>query len=174
MTGDRSPGGSPCRPALVTAALRLAAASVCFGVLSGAAAVITGLRDHSLGVFAVGLGVLADVTGSAALVWRFRAERRHPARSGFVVLTPLALAKYRGPTGSRPWSSRLPPRRRRGTPPRGGRALEPASGTCPRTFSARVSGPETAARPTIQVTGPQLGRQGDFLLDLLSNIVSLR
>ena len=43
-----------------------------------AISVIAGLQQHSLGVFAVGLGVLADVTGSAALIWRFRAERRQP------------------------------------------------------------------------------------------------
>jgi divalent metal cation (Fe/Co/Zn/Cd) transporter len=107
VAGDRSPGGSLHRPALVTAALRLVTASVCFGVLSGAAAVSTGLRDHSLGVFAVGLGVLADVTGSAVLVWRFRAERRHPARSGaaetraaIVVAVALALVSAVLITGS--------------------------------------------------------------------------
>jgi divalent metal cation (Fe/Co/Zn/Cd) transporter len=44
--------------------------------------VISGLQDHSLGVFAIGLGVLADVTGSAVLIWRFRAERRQPVQSG--------------------------------------------------------------------------------------------
>jgi hypothetical protein len=36
--------------------------------------VASGLRGHSLGVLAVGLGVLADVTGSATLTWRFRAD----------------------------------------------------------------------------------------------------
>jgi len=30
--------------------------------------VITGVRGHNLGVFVVGLGTLADVTGSAALI----------------------------------------------------------------------------------------------------------
>jgi len=50
--------------------------------LSGAFSVITGLRKHSLGVFAVGLGVLADVAGSAVLVWQFGAERRRPMGSG--------------------------------------------------------------------------------------------
>jgi divalent metal cation (Fe/Co/Zn/Cd) transporter len=67
---------------LVTATLRLVSISVAFGMLSGAVSVITGLQDHSLGVFAIGLGVLADVTGSAVLIWRFRAERRYPVRSG--------------------------------------------------------------------------------------------
>jgi divalent metal cation (Fe/Co/Zn/Cd) transporter len=85
------------RPMLVTAALRLVSFSVAFGVLSGAVSVITGLQDHSLGVFAVGLGVLADVTGSAVLVWRFRAERRQPVQSGAAearaaIVVAIALA----------------------------------------------------------------------------------
>ena len=42
--------------------------------------VITGLHGHSLGVLAIGLGVLADVTGLAALIWRFAAERRQPGQ----------------------------------------------------------------------------------------------
>jgi divalent metal cation (Fe/Co/Zn/Cd) transporter len=74
--------GSPARRKLVTAALRLVSVSVAFGVVCGAVSVTTGLQDHSLGVFAVGLGVLADVTGSAVLIWRFRAERRQPVQSG--------------------------------------------------------------------------------------------
>jgi divalent metal cation (Fe/Co/Zn/Cd) transporter len=76
------PEGDPARLKLVTAALQLVSISVAFGMLSGAVSVITGLQDHSLGVFAIGLGVLADVTGSAVLIWRFRAERRYPVRSG--------------------------------------------------------------------------------------------
>jgi hypothetical protein len=39
------------------------------------------VANHSLSVVAIGLGVLADVTGSAALIWRFRAERRQPGQS---------------------------------------------------------------------------------------------
>ncbi len=70
------------RPELVSAALRLVTISVAFGLLTGAVSVTTGLRDHSLGVFAVGLGVLADVTGSATLIWRFRVERRQPQQAG--------------------------------------------------------------------------------------------
>jgi divalent metal cation (Fe/Co/Zn/Cd) transporter len=69
--------GTLARDDLVARALRLVTASVIFGALSGTVSVITGLRDGSLGVFAVGMGVLADVTGSAVLVWRFRAEQRH-------------------------------------------------------------------------------------------------
>ena len=92
------PDSSPPRPELVSAALRLVWISVAFGILSGAVSVTTGLRDHSLGVFAVGLGVLADVTGSATLIWRFRAEQRQPHRAGaaetraaVVVATALAI-----------------------------------------------------------------------------------
>ena len=75
------PDRDAVRAALVRTALRLVTASVIFGLASGAVSVVAGLRGHSLGVFAVGLGVLADVTGSAVLIWRFAAERRHPVRS---------------------------------------------------------------------------------------------
>jgi hypothetical protein len=65
----------------VTGALWLVSVSVAFGLVSGSVSVVTGLHGHSLGVFAVGLGVLADVTGSATLIWRFRAERHRPGQS---------------------------------------------------------------------------------------------
>lgn len=81
MAEDHLPGQDPVRLNLIAAALRLSTISVAFGIGSGAVSVITGLQNHSLGVFAVGLGVLADVTGSAILIWRFRAERRRPAQS---------------------------------------------------------------------------------------------
>jgi divalent metal cation (Fe/Co/Zn/Cd) transporter len=63
-------------------ALRLVVISVAFGALTGVISIAAGLRDHSLGVFGVGLATLADVTGSAVLVWRFRAERSQQAQSG--------------------------------------------------------------------------------------------
>ena len=64
---------------MLTQALWLVSISVVFGALSGTGSVITGLRGHSLSVFAIGLGVLADVTGSAvALVVPGRTA---PARS---------------------------------------------------------------------------------------------
>jgi divalent metal cation (Fe/Co/Zn/Cd) transporter len=82
MTLSRgSPPSLPTRPErkrgiirdeLVVRALRLVTASVIFGALSGTVSVISGLHDASLGVLAVGLGVLADVAGSAVLIWRFR------------------------------------------------------------------------------------------------------
>lgn len=63
------------REAMITRALRLSGISVGFGLVSGSVSVITGLRNGSLSVFAVGLGVLADVTGSVVLIRRFHAER---------------------------------------------------------------------------------------------------
>ena len=95
---DRQPGGSAGdRPRLLRLALRLVSVSVVFGVLSGIISVTSGLRDHSRGVLAIGLGVLADVTGSAILIWRFRAEQRHPGSSGMqekraAAVVALALA----------------------------------------------------------------------------------
>lgn len=82
---------------MLTQALWLVSISVAFGLVSGAVSVVTGLRGHSLGVFAVGLDVLADVTGSAVLIWRFRAERRHPGQSGAqerraAIIVAVALA----------------------------------------------------------------------------------
>jgi len=55
--------------------------SVAFGIVSGVFSLIAGLGDHSLSVMAIGLGVLADVIGSAVLIWRFRAERVRPSQS---------------------------------------------------------------------------------------------
>ena len=97
MVADELREGSLARFKLVTAALRLVWISVAFGVLSGAVSVTTGLQDHSLGVFAIGLGVLADVAGSAVLIWRFRAERRQPVQSGrhearAAIIVAVALA----------------------------------------------------------------------------------
>jgi len=66
---------------LVSQALRLVSISVAFGILSGTVSVVSGLRGDSLSVLAVGLGVLADVTRSAVLIWRFSSERRRPGQS---------------------------------------------------------------------------------------------
>lgn len=81
MPGQQRPLSSPDRMRQVTTALRLVWVSVVFGICSGAVSVATGLANHSLSVLAAGLGVLADVTGSAAMIWRFRAERRQPGQS---------------------------------------------------------------------------------------------
>ncbi len=69
------------RSQLLERALRLSWASILFGLVSGAVSVASGLAEHSLGVLAAGLSVLADVTGSVVLVWRFRTERSDPARA---------------------------------------------------------------------------------------------
>ena len=72
------------RAQLLERALRLSWISICFGLISGAVSVWSGLADHSLGVLAAGLSVLADVTGSIVLVWRFRTERSDPERAAHV------------------------------------------------------------------------------------------
>ena len=82
MPASQLPGSSQTRLRLTGTALWLVSVSVAFGVLSGAVSVITGLQDHSLAVFGIGLAIMADVLGSAALIWRFRAERRQPGHSG--------------------------------------------------------------------------------------------
>ena len=66
------------RARLVSVALRLLVISVAFGTATGGISVAVGLGDHNLGVLEVGLGVAADVTGSAFLIWRFRAEQSQP------------------------------------------------------------------------------------------------
>jgi divalent metal cation (Fe/Co/Zn/Cd) transporter len=80
MAGQQPRLSGPDRLRQVTAALWLVWVSVIFGIVSGTVSVTAGLADRSLSVLAIGLGVLADVTGSATLIWRFRAERRQPGR----------------------------------------------------------------------------------------------
>lgn len=65
------------RRRLITVALWLSSISVVWGAVSGGLAVTVGLLDGSLGVLGLGLNMLADLTGSAVLIWRFRAELRH-------------------------------------------------------------------------------------------------
>jgi divalent metal cation (Fe/Co/Zn/Cd) transporter len=78
------PDHQPLREALLAKALLLVSLSVAFGAISGAVSVTAGVLDHSLGVLAAGLAVLADLMGSAVLIWRFRAERNDPARAAAV------------------------------------------------------------------------------------------
>jgi divalent metal cation (Fe/Co/Zn/Cd) transporter len=89
---------APSRHRSLVAALWLTWTTVVWGVLSGTVSVAAGILAGSLGVLGLGLNVLADVTGSAALVWRFRAELRQtrPAehaeqRAGRVVAGALAV-----------------------------------------------------------------------------------
>jgi divalent metal cation (Fe/Co/Zn/Cd) transporter len=85
------------RGPLLRRALRLSWASIGFGLISGSVAVGSGIAEHSLGVLAAGLSVLADVTGSIVLVWRFRTERSDPGRAARVEeLAALAVATALG------------------------------------------------------------------------------
>ena len=85
------------RPALLERALRLSWISICFGLVAGAVSVGSGIAEHSLGVLAAGLSVLADVTGSVVLIWRFRTERSNPERARHVEdLAALAVATTLG------------------------------------------------------------------------------
>ena len=89
--------GEQARSALLERALRLSWISICFGVVAGAVSVGSGIAEHSLGVLAAGLSVLADVTGSVVLVWRFRTERSDPERAAHVEdLAALAVATALG------------------------------------------------------------------------------
>jgi divalent metal cation (Fe/Co/Zn/Cd) transporter len=67
------------RRRLIVVAIWLSSVSVVWGLLSGTVSVVVGILDGSLGVVGLGLNVLADLTGSVALIWRFRAELRHGA-----------------------------------------------------------------------------------------------
>lgn len=79
-----SDGNDARRTRLIVIALWLTWASIVWGTMSGVVSVTVGLLDGSLGVLGLGLNVLADVIGSAALVWRFRAELRHSGRGANV------------------------------------------------------------------------------------------
>jgi divalent metal cation (Fe/Co/Zn/Cd) transporter len=88
--------GSAQRQHLVVVAIWLTSLSVLWGTLSGGTSVIVGLLDGSLGVLGLGLNVLADVTGSAVLLWRFLAEHRqtrpaHAVEARAAVVVAAAL-----------------------------------------------------------------------------------
>jgi len=96
--GNAAPDRPASRELLLARALWLVCLSVAFGAISGALSITVGLIDGSLAVFGVGLGVLADLAGSAVLIWRFRAERQDPAaakrveaRAAVIVAAALAL-----------------------------------------------------------------------------------
>jgi divalent metal cation (Fe/Co/Zn/Cd) transporter len=86
------------RDALLHKALVLVTASVIWGIVVGAWSITAGLLAGSLGVLGLGLNVVADVAGSATLVWRFRRERSDPgaadraeARASVVVASALLV-----------------------------------------------------------------------------------
>jgi divalent metal cation (Fe/Co/Zn/Cd) transporter len=66
------------RQALVQRAILLSVVSVVWGLGVGTWSITAGLLAGSLGVLGLGLDVVADVVGSASLVWRFRRERSDP------------------------------------------------------------------------------------------------
>jgi divalent metal cation (Fe/Co/Zn/Cd) transporter len=72
------------REQLLGQALWLSWASICFGAAAGSLSVASGIADHSLGVLAAGLAVLADVMSSIVLVWRFWSERAARGRGEHV------------------------------------------------------------------------------------------
>jgi divalent metal cation (Fe/Co/Zn/Cd) transporter len=79
-----APASEAGRAGLLQRALRLSWTSIGFGLVAGSVSVASGIAEHSLGVLAAGLSVLADVIGSVVLVWRFRTERSDPARAQHV------------------------------------------------------------------------------------------
>ena len=79
-------------------ALLLASASVIWGAANGVWSITAGLLAGSLGVLGLGLDVLADVAGSAILIWRFQRNRfggdagvRAEARASVVVAAALIV-----------------------------------------------------------------------------------
>ncbi len=106
MPGNHPPAPGQAWAGQIAAALRLVWISVTLGLLSGTVSVITGLDGHSLSVLAIGLGVLADVTGSAALTWRFTAERHQRGQSpASAARSPAAPCKAMAPSAA---SAQLP------------------------------------------------------------------
>lgn len=95
MTAKRAGG----RDQLLHHAVRLSIMCVVWGTISGAWSLTSGLLAGSLGVIGLGLMVVGDVVGSAALVWRFRAEQhdalranRAESRVSLVVASALLVA----------------------------------------------------------------------------------
>lgn len=66
MPKTADPPSTQKRSQGVRRALRLVTFSVVFGLASGAVSVTAGMQDHSLGVFALGLGVSRAMVLSAA------------------------------------------------------------------------------------------------------------
>lgn len=81
------------RRRLLSQALTIEYLSVGWGICSATWSVTSGLLAGSLGVLALGLSVMADIAGSAGLVWRFRVEQRHSdAAPGAETLASLVVA----------------------------------------------------------------------------------
>jgi len=89
---DRERGG------LLARALTLSFISIGWSIISGAVAIIVGIKSGSLGIFGLGLNITGDLVGSVGLVWRFRTERSRPhhghraeARVSILVAMTLSL-----------------------------------------------------------------------------------
>ena len=96
--GDGDSADLAERAALLHRALLFVSVSVIWGLVTGVWSITAGLLAGSLGVLGLGLTVLADVSGSASLVWRFRRERANPdagdraeARASVVVAAALIV-----------------------------------------------------------------------------------
>jgi divalent metal cation (Fe/Co/Zn/Cd) transporter len=86
------------RHVLLQRALLLSVVSVLWGLGVGTWSITAGLLAGSLGVLGLGLDLIADVAGSASLVWRFQRERSDPeagdgaeAKASVVVVVALLL-----------------------------------------------------------------------------------
>jgi divalent metal cation (Fe/Co/Zn/Cd) transporter len=74
----------PARTADLHRALVLSVASVVIGSVAAVAALALGLSSGTLSLVGFGLDAAIDSAASAALVWRFRIERRDPKRAEHV------------------------------------------------------------------------------------------
>jgi hypothetical protein len=112
-------------------------------MVSDAVSVITGLENHSLSLLAVRLGILADVTGSAILIWRLRAERRAPGQSQTAEVCPAIVV-----TGALAIVSAVITVQA---------AIALATGSCPGTSSVNViaAGAPLAVLTPLACSGPQ-------------------
>lgn len=86
------------RDGLPARALTLSFISIGWSIISGAVAIIAGIKSGSLGIFGLGLNITGDLVGSVGLVWRFRTERSRPhhghraeARVSLLVAMTLSL-----------------------------------------------------------------------------------
>ncbi len=86
------------RDGLLARALTLSFISIGWSIISGAVAIIAGIKSGSLGIVGLGLNITGDLVGSVGLVWRFRTERSRPhhgyraeARVSLLVAMTLSL-----------------------------------------------------------------------------------
>jgi divalent metal cation (Fe/Co/Zn/Cd) transporter len=78
---------------LTKAAVRACGASVIWAAAVGVAAVAAGVASRSIALVAFGLDSVVDGSASAALVWRFGAERRSSDRAEHVEAFALRLIR---------------------------------------------------------------------------------